>query len=80
MTESCLTCRFWKADIWTKPRDENGELVGDAEAGWCRRYPPDNDLMPSEWPFPTTASETWCGEYKREARPIDPQHGGDNAD
>lgn len=65
MAESCLTCRFWKEDTWAR---EGGKWVepeysGKPTAGWCRRFPPSNDLMPSEMPFPTTAPEQWCGEY-----------------
>lgn len=72
---SCATCRFWKPDVWSREKrytEEEGETRhGEPLEGWCRRFPPNPDYMPSEMPFPMTAAATWCGEYALDAAQSD---------
>jgi len=66
VTEACATCRFWKADPWSRgSKHTDPPYQGEPTQGWCRRWPPHPDNMPSEMPFPITAPEVWCGEYSQ---------------
>lgn len=47
---SCAACRFYKAD--------------NASAGFCRLTPP--VLVGSQFQFPVTAIDGWCGKFERD--------------
>ena len=56
---SCGTCRFWKRDRLTPPREPSG---------WCRRYPPAQHGTDPFGRWPRTFVDDTCGEF----RPSDP--------
>lgn len=67
---NCETCRYWSAVLSEAARDQARENdTPDADAGWCRRYPPtftggyDPLFGPTCWNFPVTEFDSWCGEY-----------------
>lgn len=56
--ESCATCRYWH-----KLRHVNGDMHE------CRRRAPivtERSNWSSNWSYPVTCPQEWCGEYERE--------------
>lgn len=52
-TPRCDRCRFWDTSEFTPP----------SEYGHCRRFPPPTVTV-GEHPWPVTAEDDWCGEFR----------------
>lgn len=55
--ETCEGCKFWKR--------MDAEHMGDAGAGYCRRYPPSfmlENTLNDGWP--NVHAQEWCGEWR----------------